>query len=132
MSKYRSKKVTVDGVTYDSQKEYYRWCELCLLQKAGKITDLERQVKFELIPAQYRTVETGERYKRNNLARGIRAGDPKTKEVCLEQSCVYIADFVYRENGRQVVEDTKGVRTEAYKIKRKLMLYIYGIKIREV
>lgn len=132
MSKYRSKKVTVDGVTYASKKEYKRWCELNLLQRAGKITDLAFQVPFELIPAQKRTVETGERYKRDNLARGIRAGDPKTKEVCLEQSCVYVADFVYKEDGRQVVEDTKGVRTADYIIKRKLMLYKYGIKIREV
>ena len=131
MSKYRSRKVTVDGVTYDSVKEYRRWRELCLLQKAGKITGLDRQVKFELIPAQYRTVETGERYKRNDLARGIRAGDPKTKEVCLEQACVYIADFVYKQDGRQVVEDTKGVRTADYIIKRKLMLWRYGIKIKE-
>lgn len=132
MRKYRNKKVTVGGVTYDSQKEYDRWRELCLLQRAGKITGLDRQVKFELIPAQYRTVETGERYKRNNLARGIRAGDPKTKEVCLEQSCVYIADFVYKQDGRQVVEDTKGVRTADYIIKRKLMLLVYGIKIKEI
>ena len=132
MSKYRSKKVTIDGVTYDSKKEYRRWCELCLLQKAGKITGLERQVPFELIPAQKRTVETGERYKRNILAQGIRAGDPKTKEVTLEQSCVYKADFVYKQDGRQVVEDTKGVRTADYIIKRKLMLWVHGIKIREV
>lgn len=127
MSKYRSKKITVDGLTFDSKKEYRRWCELNLLQKAGKITDLERQVKFELIPAQKRTVETGELYKR-----GTRAGEPKTKEVTLEHSCDYYADFVYREDGRQVVEDTKGVRTADYIIKRKLMLWIYGIKIREV
>lgn len=134
MSKYLSKKITVGGITFDSKKEYNRWRELCLLQRAGKITDLERQVKFELIPAQYRTVETGERYKKSIPARGIRAGDPKTKEVCLEKSCVYIADFVYREDGRQVVEDTKSkeTKTEAYIIKRKLMLLIYGIKIREV
>ena len=132
MSKYRSKKVTVDGMTFDSKKEYNRWCELCLLQKAGKITKLERQVKFELIPAQKRTVLTGERYVRNNLARGIVAGMPKTEEVILEQACVYVADFVYREDGRKVVEDAKGVRTEAYKIKRKLMLWVHGIKIREV
>lgn len=132
MSKYRSRKVTVGGITFDSKREYNRWCELCLLQKAGKITDLDRQVKFELIPAQTRTVVTGEKYKRNNLARGIRAGDPKTKEVCLEQACVYIADFVYRVDGRQIVEDAKGVKTEAYKIKRKLMLLVYGIQIKEV
>ena len=132
MNKYRSRKITVDGMTFDSKKEYNRWCELCLLQRAGKITNLERQVKFELIPAQKRTVLTGDRYKRNDFARGIRAGDPKTKEVCLEQSCDYIADFVYREDGRKVVEDTKGVRTADYIIKRKLMLWLHGIKIREV
>lgn len=132
MSKYRSKKITVDGMTFDSKKEYKRWCELCLLQKAGKITDLERQVKFELIPAQTRTVLTGERYKNSNRKRGIYTGMPKTKTVCLEHACDYFADFVYREDGRQVVEDTKGVRTADYIIKRKLMLWIYGIKIREV
>lgn len=132
MSKYRSKKITVDGVTYDSQKEYRRWCELNLLQKAGKITGLDRQVAFELIPAQKRTIETGEKYKRNDLARGIVKGNPKTKEVCLEQSCVYIADFVYHEDGMQVVEDTKGVRTADYIIKRKLMLWVHGIRIKEV
>lgn len=132
MRKYRNRKVTIDGVTYDSKKEYNRWCELRLLERAGRITDLQRQVPFELIPAQYRTIETGERYKNNNLARGIRAGDPKTKEVCLEQSVVYYADFVYQQDGRQVVEDAKGVRTADYIIKRKLMLERYGIKIREV
>ena len=119
-------------MTFDSKKEYNRWCELCLLQKAGKISGLKRQVKYELIPAQKRTVLTGERYKRNDFARGIIAGMPKSKEVTLEQACFYIADFVYIEDGRKVVEDAKGVRTEAYKIKRKLMLLNYGIKIREV
>ena len=132
MSKYRSRKVTVGGITFDSKREYNRWCELCLLQKAGKITGLDRQVKFELIPAQTRTVLTGERYKRSNPKLGIVAGTPKTKEVCLEQACVYIADFVYRVDGRQIVEDAKGVKTEAYKIKRKLMLWVYGIQIKEV
>lgn len=132
MRKYRNRKVTVGGMTFDSVHEYDRWRELNLLQRAGKITGLERQVAFELIPAQYRTVETGERYKRSVPKLGIRAGDPKIKEVCLEKACVYYADFVYRQDGRQVVEDAKGVKTEAYKIKRKLMLLIHGIKIREV
>lgn len=132
MRKYRNRTVTVDGVKYASKKECDRWLELSFLQRSGRITDLEFQVPFELIPAQYRTIETGERYKKNDPARGIRAGDPKTKDVCLEQSCVYVADFVYKENGVQVVEDTKGVRTSDYIIKRKLMLWRYGIKIREV
>ena len=134
MSKYRNKKITVDGITFDSRKEYVRWCELSLMERAGVITGLDRQVKFELIPAQYRTVETGELYKKNDPKRGIRAGDPKTKEVCLEQACVYIADFAYKQDGRQVVEDTKSkvTKTKDYVIKRKLMLWLYGIKIREV
>ena len=127
MSKYHSRKITVDGVTFDSKKEYRRWCELCLMQRAGAISGLERQVKFELIPAQMRTVETGEIYKR-----GPRAGEPKTKEVCLEKACDYYADFVYYKDGRRVVEDTKGVKTPDYIIKRKLMLWLHGIKIREV
>lgn len=134
MRKYRNKKVTVDGITYDSEKEYYRWLTLCQMQNKGIITDLERQVKYELIPAQYRTVETGERYKKSNPSRGIRAGDPKTKKVCIEQSCNYIADFVYKHDGRRVVEDTKSkaTKTKEYIIKRKLMQFLFGIKIREV
>lgn len=131
-SKYRSRKVTRDGMTFDSQKEYKRFCELRLLERAGKITDLQRQVPFELIPAQYKTVYTGEVYKRTIHALGIAEGMPKTKEVCLEQSCSYIADFVYQQDGKQVVEDTKGVKTADYIIKRKLMLWVHGIKIKEI
>ena len=66
MSKYKSKKVMVGGEVFDSKKEYNRWRELCLLEKAGKISDLQRQVPFELIPAQRRTVFTGEYYKKNS------------------------------------------------------------------
>lgn len=50
----------------------------------------------------------------------------------VERACSYVADFVYNENGEQVVEDTKGIRTEAYKIKRKMMRWLYGIEIKEV
>lgn len=132
MSKYKSQKVKVGGDVFDSKKEYNRWCELRLLEKAGKITDLERQVKFELIPAQRRSVFTGEYYKNNS--KKARAGEPIMKEITIERACNYFADFVYKENGRKVVEDTKSkaTKTEAYKIKRKLMLHLYGIKIREV
>ena len=89
-SKYFNRKITVNGIPFDSQKEYKRFCELSLLQRAGVITDLERQVKFVLIPAQYETVPTGEYYKR-----GEKKGQPKFKDVCVEQSLVYNADFVY-------------------------------------
>lgn len=126
-SKYHSKKITRDGMTFDSLKEYRKFRELTLLEKAGEITDLKRQVEFELIPAQYEEIPTGEVYKR-----GERKGQPKTKQVCVEKSVRYIADFTYTENGKKVVEDTKGVLTKDYILKRKMMLYFHGIKIKEV
>ena len=126
-NKYHSRKITREGMTFDSLKEYKRYRELRLLEKAGEITDLKRQVEFELIPAQFEEVQTGEIYKR-----GERKGEPKTKRVCLEQSVKYIADFTYTENGKQVVEDTKGFRTTDYILKRKMMLYLKGIKINEI
>lgn len=108
MSKYKSRKVTVGGITFDSRKEYTRWVELILSLKAGRISDLKRQVKYELIPPQ------------------------RIDGKVVERACSYVADFVYTENGKTVVEDTKGFKTPEYKIKRKLMLYIHGIRIVEV
>lgn len=108
-NKYKAEKRNIDGKTYDSHKEAHRHCELVMLQKAGKISDLREQVPFELIPKQC---------------------DENGKVV--EHACKYIADFVYIQNGETVVEDTKGVKTEVYKIKRKLMLYIHGIRINEI
>ena len=107
-NKYKNRKLTIDGEVFDSQKEARRYEELALLQRAGQISGLKRQVRYELIPAQ-------------------RIGGK-----VVEKSCVYIADFVYTENGETVVEDTKGFRTKDYIIKRKLMLYVHGIRIREV
>lgn len=121
--KYGNKKITADGQVFDSKKEFKRWCELSLLERAGKITNLQRQVPFLLIPEQ--RAPSTEVYKK-----GSRAGQPKPGPV-LERRVVYIADFVYQENGEAVVEDTKGMRTKEYVIKRKLMLYQYGIRIKE-
>lgn len=126
-NKYGNKKVEYDGITFDSKKEAIRWAELKLLERSGHISDLHRQEKFVLIPSQYERVETGEYYKT-----GASKGLPKTKEVCVEKAVVYVADFVYTENGKMVVEDTKGFKTKEYVIKRKLMLKNFGIKIREV
>lgn len=117
-SKYGSKKVTVDGVTFDSQKEYRRFRELSLLERAGKVTDLQRQVKFVLIPAQYEPDTIG-----------VRGGVKRGK--LLEREVSYVADFVYTEDGKRIVEDTKGFKTKDYIIKRKLMLYVHGIRIKE-
>lgn len=123
-SKYGSRKVSIDGITFDSKKEAARYQELKLLERAGKITALQRQVKYVLIPTQRKF--TNEIYKK-----GAHQGHFKPGKV-LEKECSYIADFAYIQDGAYVVEDTKGVRTEAYKIKRKLMLERYGIQIREV
>lgn len=102
-NKYHARKIKApDGQVFDSVAEYHRWGCLRLLERAGAIKDLKRQVKFELIP---------------------KIGD--------ERPCNYIADFTYMENGELVVEDVKGVRTDAYKIKKKLMLWVHGIKIKE-
>ena len=121
---YHIKTATSDGAIHDSRKEANRWCELTLLERAGKISNLQRQVPFELIPAQY---ESFERYGKN----GKRLKDGQR---CIEKSVVYIADFVYNEGGKRVVEDVKSAATkkkESYIIKRKLLLWVYGIKLRE-
>ena len=120
--KYGNSKITIDGITFDSRKEANRWRELSLLAKAGDIVDLQRQVKFVLIPAQY---ETYERYGK----KGQRLQDGQR---LVEKECAYIADFVYKEDGETIVEDTKGIKTKDYIIKRKLMLYVHGIRIKEV
>ena len=117
--KYHNRKVTIDGITFDSKKEANRYCELKLLQQAGEISDLRLQVKYTLIPAQ-----------REPDTIGKRGGVKKGKLI--ERECSYIADFVYQKNGKTVVEDTKGMRTKEYIIKRKLMLWVHGIKIKEV
>ena len=111
MSKYRNQKTIVDGITFDSIKEANRWAELKLLERAGKITFLQRQPSFVIVPKQVR--------------------DGKM----IERQVVYKADFAYKdENGEDVVEDVKSpaTKTKVYILKRKLMLWEYGIQIREV
>lgn len=124
-TKYGSKKTEIDGVTFDSKKEAKRYQELRILEKAGEITNLRRQVKFELIPDQ-REFNGREIY-----TKGPKKGCFKPGKL-LERKVEYAADFVYTQDGQQVVEDTKGFRTKDYIIKRKLMLYRYGIRIREI
>lgn len=135
-SKYHAKKVAVNGITYDSKKEMRRHLQLLDMERKGEIQDLQRQVKFVLIPAQ-----------REPDTIGPRGGVKKGK--LLERECSYVADFVYRvvsadtspalratspqgEALGLIVEDTKGVRTNDYIIKRKLMLWVHGIRIKEV
>lgn len=118
-NKYHAQKCKVGDEVFDSRKEMRRWQELIILEKAGEISALKRQVKYLLIPAQRETV--------------IKKGVPKQGKV-IEREVSYVADFVYYDNKAKevVVEDAKGYRTEKYIIKRKLMLYVHGIRIREV
>lgn len=121
-NKYHAKSCIINGMSFDSKKEAKRYRELLLLEKAGVIHNLQRQVKYEIIPAQYRVYK---RYGKNG--RTLKDG-----KKLLEHNCIYIADFVYEMDGNTIVEDAKGVRTADYIIKRKLMLYVHGIGIKEV
>lgn len=108
MSKYLNKKTIIDGITFDSKREAKRYSELRLLERSGHIDTLTLQPKFTIFPSQ-------------------RRDDGKA-----ERPCVYIADFMYRENGAFVVEDVKGMKTPEYIVKRKAMLAIHGISVREI
>ena len=108
ISKYHAKKVTYNGETFDSKKEAKRYTELLLLERAGAISGLQRQVKYELLPSQ------------------------RIDGKVVERPVHYVADFRYEQDGKTVVEDTKGVKTKDYIIKRKLMLWVHNIQIKEV
>ena len=123
-AKYHSHKVEVDGITFDSKKEARRYEELKTLQNLGEISDLELQKKFVLIPTQ-----------REPDTKGPRGGVRKGKVV--EKEVAYYADFFYHDNktDENVVEDTKSKMTKSlstYILKRKMMLYFHGIKIKEI
>lgn len=122
-SKYNASKVVVDGDIYDSKKEARRGVELALAEKAGRIQNLRRQVKYVLIPAQREPDRIGPR------------GGRKVGKV-LEQEIAYIADFVYEKDGEEIVEDVKGYRDggayRVFSMKRKMMLFFKGIRVKEV
>lgn len=103
-NKYHNKWVEVDGIKFPSIKEAERWKTLRLMERTGEITLLARQVKIELVP-------------KSNLFRAV----------------YYVADFVYvdKRTGKTVYEDVKGVRTDVYKLKKKLLYWRHGIEIKE-
>lgn len=105
-SKYHAKKTTVDGISFDSRKEADRYLVLKGMEEDGAIEDLRRQVRYELVSA---FDVDGKHYR----------------------PVYYVADFVYVEDGREVVEDVKGMRTDIYKLKSKLFARRYGKVIRE-
>lgn len=109
-NKYRNNKVIVDGIEFDSKKEANRYKELKFLEKCGKISDLKLQPKFLL----------QEKFKKNGIT---------------HRAIYYIADFSYYdiENKNYVVEDTKGMKTEVYKLKKKMFEYKYhSLKLEEL
>lgn len=120
-NKYNARAIEYDGMKFDSQREVLRYKELSFMCSDGIIKDLKRQVKYLLIPLQREPATIGPRG-------GVRPGK------LLESECSYIADFQYTiaETGEVVVEDTKGFKTKDYIIKRKLMLFVYGIQIKEI
>lgn len=107
-SKYHNKKTECDGIIFDSKREAARYKELKILLTAGEISDLRLQVPYELVPV-------------------FKVGSE------IFRATKYVADFVYRDkDGNEVIEDSKGMRTDVYKLKKKLMAYIYHIVIQEV
>ena len=125
-NKYHNKIIkTSEGLTFQSRKEYKRYCELQIMEASGIISNLQRQVKYILIPCQ-----------REPDTIGKRGGIHKGKVI--EKECAYYADFCYQmtDTGETVVEDVKGYKKggaySIFKIKKKLMLYVYHIKIKEV
>jgi hypothetical protein len=108
-NKFGAHKVESCGQKFDSKAEYRRWCQLQTLLKGRAITELQRQVPFTLVPNQVAPDGT--------KLRGV----------------TYIADMTYRDHaGALVVEDVKGVETGEYRIKKKLMLQVHGIWVREI
>lgn len=117
MSKYNSERTTIGGETFDSRKEAERWVVLRAKEGRGEISGLRRQVKFVLIPAQYRTEING-------------------RTRCVEKEIAYYADFVYVRDGQTIVEDVKGYRGGSaysmFKMKKKLMLFMHKIEVVEI
>lgn len=118
-SKYKAKKTEIDGIIFDSKREANRYMYLRDSQKRGDIWNLQMQVKYVLIPAQYEHDRTGRM-------------SGKIRGRLLERECSYYSDFEYDDEDGHHVEDVKGVKTPAYAIKRKLMLHVHGIRITEV
>lgn len=105
-SKYHAKKTVVDGMTFDSRREADRYLVLKSMEEDGDIEDLRRQVRYELVPA---FDVDGKHYR----------------------PVFYVADFVYVEDGKEVVEDVKGMKTDVYRLKSKLFARRYGMSIKE-
>lgn len=125
-NKCNAKKVVVDNIKFDSKKEAERYKVLKRQEANGEIQNLQLQVKFDLIPPAYEEIVTYT----------PKTHKEKKKKVKVESGVTYVADFIYIKDGQRVVEDVKGYRGGAtyniFVIKRKLMLYVHGIRVVEV
>lgn len=109
-AKYLNKKTVAGGIKFDSKRELARYRQLTLMERAGLISNLRRQVRYQLIPTQRR-------------ADGV-----------AERAVFYVADFVYTQEGKEVVEDLKSeitAKLPEFIIKRKLLLHVHGITLKE-
>jgi hypothetical protein len=104
-NKYWAKKTEVDGIVFASKKEAKRYAVLKLMEIGKKIGDLQLQKGFL-------------------LQEGFE--DKKSKKKI--RPITYVCDFFYydKEKGWYVVEDVKGMKTEAYRLKRKMFMNKYG------
>lgn len=123
-SKFRNKKVENEYGKFDSKKEFERYLVLLNKERTGEIYGLKRQVEFELIPPQYKTVHIQLKTKVKQVQKLIERGE------------LYRADFTYtRKDGIFIVEDVKASKIfqdKVYRVKKKLLLYVHGIEIKEV
>ena len=127
-SKYGAKKVVVDGIRFDSEKEGKRYKTLREMEERGEISDLQMQKEYELLPAIYHE---------ETVVKHLKTKDKvETKRVCDQRAVTYKADFVYKDAlGTEVVEDVKGSKftiTKEFKLKEKMMFALLGIRIRIV
>ena len=118
--KYGNKKIENAEGIFDSKGEWQRWLFLKDAERSGRISNLRRQVEYELLPTQYR----------NEIVH-LKTKDKVVQRVA-ERAVSYVADFVYEKDGETVAEDFKGFPDDKYPIKRKMMLYFHHIPIREV
>ena len=122
-SKYGNRKVTIEGINFDSEREAKRYLILKEYQNKGDISDLKLQVVYELIPAikELKTV--------------VLKTKTIQKEVTIQQAITYRCDFTYIKDEKLIVEDVKispKMLPPEYKLKKKLLRYVHGIDIREV
>ena len=118
--KFNNKKMSTPDGEFDSKGEWQRWLVLKEAQDQGEISDLRRQVKYRLIPTQYKAVEVKLKTK------------TKVVQRVAEHEISYKADFVYEKDGETIVEDYKGYPNDRWPYVKKMMLFFHGIAIREV